>query len=165
MAACMPDAARALRHNHRVAHASSPHTARLPALMLLALSLAACGNQEPGMDADAGDAAGTPLVWQGLAPCADCAGIDTRLRLERATDGTARYQLVEAFLDGGSAEYYREEGRWERAGRILTLRAATGGVRRYRLDGEGRLLAADRMGREAGAGGPLSPVASDQQGL
>lgn len=164
MAACMPDAAPALRHNRGVAHDPPPRYARVPVLMLLAL-VAACGNQERATDADAGDAPGAPLVWQGLVACADCAGIDTRLRLERASDGTARYQLVEAFLDGGGAEYYREEGRWERAGRILTLRAATGGVRRYRLDGEGRLLAADRTGREAGSGGPLSPVAASDQGL
>lgn len=129
--------------------------------------LAACGESprtaasragtSPGMDA--------PLAWQGLVACADCAGIDTRLRLERGAGDRARYQLVEAFLDEEGAEYFREEGRWERAGSVLTLRATGGGVRRYRIDRDGSLLAADRAGRDAGTGYALVPVPGPSQGL
>lgn len=129
---------------------------------MLLLALAACGDAARVPGTDPGDAAAAPLVWQGLVACADCAGIDTRLRLEPGAGGAGRYQLIEAFLEGGGAEYYREEGRWNRDGGILTLRAATGGVRVYRVDGAGRLLPADHSGRATAAGGPLLPQSPPQ---
>lgn len=152
-----------MRHNPDVAPAPAPHSVRLPALLLaLAVALAACDGAESPASQDVPDAM---LVWQGIAACADCAGIDTRLRLDDGPAGRGRYELVEAYLDEGGAEYYHEEGRWSRAGRILTLRATGGGVRRYRLDRDDRLRAVDRAGRDAGSAAPLLPVAGARQGL
>jgi hypothetical protein len=105
------------------------------------------------------------LVWQGVVACADCAGIDTRLSLQQGSDASARYQLVEAFLDEGGAEYFREEGRWERRGTLLTLHAQSGGVRRYRIANDGALVAADHAGDEAGQGQSLAPAAGVVPGM
>lgn len=111
---------------------------------------------------DASADARSSLVWQGVVACADCLGIDTRLRLEQGAAPAARYQLVEAFLDEAGAEYFREEGRWQRDGAILTLRAQAGGVRRYRIGGDGALVAIDREGREVGDGRSLAPVSGTE---
>lgn len=143
-----------LLHNRRV-HPIARFRWSLPCA--IAVLLGACG-EAPRPPAQASDAFGTDavLVWQGVVACADCAGIDTRLRLQRGQ--TAQYQLVEAFLDDAGAEYFREEGRWERQGPILTLHAQAGGVRRYRIEGDGALVAVDRAGEEAGEGRSLAPV-------
>lgn len=124
-------------------------------------ALMGCGDapRAPGsQDADSG----THLVWQGVIACADCAGIDTRLWLDQGTQ--PHYQLVEAFMDGQEAQYFREEGRWERSGARLVLHAQAGGVRRYRIGPDGSLVATDHAGRE-GAGGMLVPAAGPQQGM
>ena len=133
---------------------------------LVTALLCACGDASRA-PAPAPDAFGTGevLVWQGVVACADCAGIDTRLRLQRGSGAAAQYQLVEAFLDDRGAEYFREEGRWERQGPILTLHAQTGGVRRYRIEADGALVAADRAGDEAGDGRSLAPVPGAMPGM
>ena len=133
---------------------------------VLAAVLAAC---EPGSAPQrAPAAAGTlsdHLAWQGIVACADCMGIDTRLQLDEGAGITARYELVEAFLDSEGAQYFREAGRWERTGAVLVLRADGGGVRRYRIDGDGNLAPADFHGDVSGASGLLAPVADAPQGL
>lgn len=123
--------------------------------------LAACGDapRAPARaPADAFTDTGPSLVWQGVVACADCAGIDTRLRLQQGVGPATRYQLVEAYLDEAGNEYFREEGRWERQGAILLLRAQAGGVRRYRIDAGGALVPVDRKGLDAGDGRVLAPV-------
>lgn len=126
----------------------------------LGAALAGCGDASRAPGAPSPDAGGgTHLVWQGVIACADCAGIDTRLRLDQGAQ--PHYQLIEAFLDGPGAEYFREEGRWERTGAQLVLHAQAGGVRRYRIGRDGSLVATDHAGRE-GAGGMLAPVTGAQ---
>ena len=93
-----------------------------------------------------------------MLACADCDGIDTRLRLARGNGVVAQYELVEAYLDGEGAEYSREEGRWRRDGRILRLQPTGGGERLYTIDGAGNLVVVDRRGREAGPGRVLAPA-------
>lgn len=152
-----------LLHNRRV-HRIAYFRRSLPCLV--AALLCACGDASRA-PARAPDAFGTDevLVWQGVVACADCAGIDTRLRLQRGRGTAAQYQLVEAFLDDAGAEYFREEGRWEREGAILTLHAQAGGVRRYRIEGDGALVAVDRAGEEAGEGSSLAPVPGATPGM
>jgi uncharacterized lipoprotein NlpE involved in copper resistance len=155
---------RSLLHNHRV-HRIARFCRSLACCAVVALSCA-CGDA-PRAPARAPDASGTDavLAWQGVVACADCEGIDTRLRLQRGVGAGAQYQLVEAFLDGSGAEYFREEGRWERRGAILTLRAQAGGVRRYRIEGDGALVAVDRAGNAAGEGPGLVPVPGAMPGM
>ncbi len=124
-----------------------------------------CGDASRGPDARSAKDTGEALVWQGVIACADCAGIDTRLRLDEGVGARAHYQLVEAFLDGPGAEYFREEGRWERSGAHLILHAQSGAVRRYRIERDGSLIATDHAGRDTGAGGLLAPAAGPRPGL
>ena len=134
----------------------------------LVVALAACdAGSPPSRRPDARGAAHSAdhLAWQGIVACADCAGIDTRLQLDEGAGITARYALVEAFLDRDGAQYFREAGRWERAGAVLVLHADGGGVRRYRIDGDGNLAPADRRGEATEATGLLAPVADASQGL
>jgi len=152
-----------LLHNRRVHHVARFRWS-LPCIV--AALLCACGDA-PRAPAQAPGAFGADdvLVWQGVVACADCTGIDTRLRLQRSHGGAAQYQLVEAFLDDAGAEYFREEGRWERQGPLLTLHAQAGGVRRYRIEGDGALIAVDRAGEEAGEGSSLAPVPGAMPGM
>ena len=152
-----------LLHNHRV-HRAAPFRWSLPCLV--AALLCACGDA-PRAPAQAPQASGADdvLVWQGVVACADCAGIDTRLRLQGGHGAAAQYQLVEAFLDDAGAEYFREEGRWERQGPILTLHTQAGGVRRYRIEGDGALVAVDRAGGKAGEGSRLAPAPGAMPGM
>ena len=151
--------ARRLRHNRRVTVAA----ARLSFAALLALALAACGDVGTGhaprgrpgtVDEDA--------AWQGVLACADCDGIDTRLRLQRGNGVVSQYELVEAYLDGEGAEYFREQGRWRRDGRMLRLQPDTGGERLYAVDTAGNLVVVDRRGHAAGPGRTLSPVQASE---
>ena len=131
-------------------------------ILLLPLLLTACGGDGVGTP-DAGptarfDSPDAELRWQGVLACADCDGIDTRLRLQRGNGVVAQYELVEAFLDGEGAEYFREEGRWRRDGRVLRLQATSGGERWYAIDGAGNLEVVDRRGHAAGVGHTLAPA-------
>jgi len=160
---------RARVHRHPLLHNRRVHRIarfRWSLACAVAALLCACGDA-PRPPAQAPDAFGTDavLVWQGVVACADCAGIDTRLRLQHGTGAAAQYQLVEAFLDETGAEYFREEGRWERQGAILTLHAQAGGARRYRIEGDGALVAVDRAGDAAGEGRSLAPVPAAVPGM
>jgi hypothetical protein len=131
------------------------------------VAFAGCGGRSPPEASTGGTAPGfdTPaaeLNWAGVLACADCDGIDTRLRLARGNGVVSQYELVEAFLDGEGAEYFREEGRWRRDGRILRLQATSGGERLYAIDGAGNLVVVDRRGHAAGPGRVLTPVAPPQ---
>lgn len=130
--------------------------------LAFAWALAGCADppRAPGQADTSPDVpADAQLAWQGLLACADCGGIDTRLRLLRAGHAT-RYELVEAFLaEEGDVETFREEGHWLREGRLLRLRPDAGGERLYAIDTAGNLRVVDRRGRDAGAGRQLAPVA------
>lgn len=146
--------ARAARQNGRMAGRPFRWS-----ILLLLLAAAGCSDdaQRTGPTArfESPDA---ELRWQGVLACADCDGIDTRLRLQRGNGVVAQYELVEAFLDGEGAEYFHEEGRWRRDGRLLRLQATSGGERLYAIDGTGNLVVVDRRGHAAGAGRVLTPA-------
>src|SRR5688572_16554313 len=122
-----------------------------------------CGDRDAPSRGDRGTprldpGVGEELAWQGMVACADCDGIDTRLRLRRGNGVVSQYELVEAFLVDEGAEYFHEEGRWRREGRVLHLQPSGGGERRYAIDPEGNLMVIDRRGQLAGDGHVLAPV-------
>ena len=106
--------------------------------LLAAAVLAGCSDGGAQRDAPTArfESPDAELSWQGVLACADCDGIDTRLRLQRGNGVVAQYELVEAYLDGEGAEYFHEAGRWRRDGRILRLQATSGGERLYAIDGD-----------------------------
>ena len=152
--------ARDVRHNGPVTAAPRRWSFLLAALV--AVAAAGCGERaEPSASpgpAPRFDNPDTELAWEGTLACADCDGIETRLRLQHGNGVVAQYELVEAFLAGEGTEYFREQGRWRRDGRILRLLSSTGGERLYAIDGAGNLVVVDRRGHAAGAGRTLSPV-------
>ena len=109
---------------------------------MLALAVVGCGGppdeSEPvGAGAPvaiaADDGESFDLAWQGVLPCADCAGIRTRLRLWRNDDGQA-FELEETYLGADGDNVFRTSGNWR-------LEAVDGdGAPRYRLGNEGGAL-------------------------
>ena len=103
-----------------------PHPVRIVSLrirhlslLLLCAALAACGKQdapaaaskpEPKADAPIADIGGE-RVWQGVLPCSDCLGIDTRLVL-REQGGRRSYRLEEVYLGAAEPNRFEREGRW-----------------------------------------------------
>jgi hypothetical protein len=97
-----------------------PSFPRLP-LLLLVLALAACQRQQDAAPAARGDGAEPPpgpiadfggeRVWQGVLPCSDCLGIDTRLVL-REQGGRRRYRLEETYLGAPEPNRFEREGGW-----------------------------------------------------
>lgn len=145
-------------------------------LLLLAATLALAGcERDPATDAARDDAdavtaapgdepfeAGEDFerTWLGVLPCADCDGIQTRLRLERSGDERT-YALEETYLGAEGEAVFRQEGRWveepvegfdEAGASGYRLDPGTPASRRYllradgaldQLDGRGRLLDGD----------------------
>jgi uncharacterized lipoprotein NlpE involved in copper resistance len=113
------------------------------------LALAACSRTDTGTGADTGAAPTTApaaptgdtpdagqqtldLTWQGVLPCADCDGIQTRLRL--LSDGQGRrYELQEAFLAGDGGEVFEGQGAWAEESAVLDDQPTVV----YRLDKQG----------------------------
>lgn len=92
----------------------------LSALVLLAALLALAGCSRAPSDSGAALPSGAPApsqadgldaTWQGVLPCSDCDGIQTRLRLV-ADDQGRRFELQETYLaqDGGDA--FQSQGDW-----------------------------------------------------
>ena len=90
------------------------------AALVLAGALGACQKRaEP--DASPGSSAAAPegevadfgreRVWQGVLPCSDCLGIDTRLVL-RVVDGRRSYVLEETYLGASEPNRFEREGHW-----------------------------------------------------
>ena len=80
-------------------------------------------------------------VYEGMLPCADCPGIQTRLSLQQ--DG--RFELSMRYLERQVAPYVSTGSfSWNADGNTITLEGA-GGAAMYRV-GEGRLLQLDRDG-------------------
>jgi copper homeostasis protein (lipoprotein) len=107
------------------------------------------------------------LVWEGVLACADCEGIETRLVLDRegidpifgSGHAQPRYELLETFLADDGGERYREQGQWQREGRLLRLQAEAGGERVFAIEPDGRLSLRDGNGGEpGGAARLLAPV-------
>lgn len=85
------------------------------------------------------------IQWQGVLPCADCAGIETALLLERSGE-VRSYQLIETYLADDGARFV-ERGRWHREGALIRMQGDSGGVRAYALLPDGRLQPRDTRGR------------------
>ena len=154
-----------LRHNRRV----NPPSRQWVVLLLATLAVVGCSDpQAPATEpafpfaTSAGQQA-----WEGVLACADCEGIEIRLVLDRDTIDPApgagnplpRYELLETFLADDGGERYREQGQWQREGRLLRLHADAGGERVFAIEPDGRLSLRDGAGGEpAGAARLLAPV-------
>ncbi len=57
-------------------------------------------------------------LWQGVLPCSDCLGIDTRLRLESRA-GKRDFTLQEIYLGAGDGKPFERSGAWIEATRKL----------------------------------------------
>jgi uncharacterized lipoprotein NlpE involved in copper resistance len=153
---------------------------RWPAAIALAalLALAGCSRTDDSSNAAPGDdtsavapqasasgespapgATSLDATWQGVLPCADCDGIQTRLRLV-ADDRGRRYELQETYLDRDGGEVFEAQGEWIEETAVLeeqptvVYRLDTAGASRWfslqpdgaleMLDGQER-AAADRL--------------------
>ncbi len=131
----------------------------LPVFLLLALAACERGPAPRQEDAPIGEGVSPTrgerfeLAWQGVLPCADCAGIQTRLVLRR--DGAARdYELEETYLGVDGDNVFAENGDWREESRDFPDGAATvyqldpaGGGRGFRLLPGGALELLDRQGQ------------------
>jgi len=100
------------------------------------------------------------VEWHGTAPCADCAGIDTRLVLERENQDR-RYMLVETYVADTGDLRFVDHGQWQQEAALLRLRGSAGSRRTYEVRADGRLQSCDSHGRPLPLqdGALLSPVA------
>jgi copper homeostasis protein (lipoprotein) len=64
-----------------------------------------------GADAPLADF-GAERTWQGVLPCSDCLGIDTRLVL-REEGRQRRYRLEETYLGAGEPNHFERQGQWQ----------------------------------------------------
>lgn len=111
------------------------------------LPLSGCGRSDTGADADASapPAAATAdapalapagaafdTTWQGVLPCADCDGIQTRLRLVSDDQGR-RYELQEAYLASDGGDVFETQGTFDEGTATLDGQATVA----YRLDTAG----------------------------
>lgn len=97
-----------------------PHWSAALALAAL-LALTGCGRDEsdpaestapPAPSADAAPPIDSlDAIWQGVLPCADCDGIQTRLRLVADAQGR-RYELQETYLADDGGEAFAGQGDW-----------------------------------------------------
>ena len=94
--------------------------AAIPLAALLALAGCSRTGSDPAASASApaassqAPAPGSSLLdstWQGVLPCADCDGIQTRLRLV-ADDQGRRYELQETYLAQDGGEVFESQGDW-----------------------------------------------------
>lgn len=145
--------------------------------LLATLALVACGEvPAPGQQGRAPTAppfarpAGQ-LAWEGVLACADCDGIEMRLVIERdgmdpspGAHAQPRYELQETFLADAGGERYREQGQWQRDGRLLRLQSDAGGERVFAIEPDGRLSLRDADGSAPpGAARLLVPVTAPSQ--
>lgn len=117
-------------------------------IMLLALAASAAGCMPRSDTAPAApdmhnsrNALDWAGVYEGVLPCADCPGIQTRLSLQQ--DG--RFELTMRYIERQVAPFVSTGSfSWNADGNTITLDGAGGGAM-YRV-GEGRLLQLDRDG-------------------
>ena len=129
----------------------------------LALGLVAC-TQAPAPPAG-GPALPLPqlesdgaIEWQGMLPCADCDGIETRLLLERVGDSRP-FTLTETFLAADGDARFVESGQWRRDGELIRLQGQPE-QRVYALLSDLHLAPRDSRGQPLGrdSGQTLAPV-------
>ncbi len=90
------------------------------------------GNRAPtAPSAQAGESSDAAMdaTWQGVLPCADCDGIQTRLRLV-ADDQGRRFELQESYLSGDGAELFEGQGEWAEENSVIDGESSVV----YRLD-------------------------------
>ena len=123
-------------------------------LLALALALTACTARKdgegasPGAKPDAAHSSRNSLDWagvyEGVLPCADCPGIQTRLTLSRDES----YELSTVYLDRDKApRIVRGRFSWQPSGNAITLDAEGGG--KQFLVGEGRIAMVEAGGAPA----------------
>ena len=118
------------------------------ALLLAALvGTAGCGRTPDEPAASPGpSSAGEPALagqaldatWEGVLPCADCDGIQTRLRLLANADGR-RFELQEAYLAADGGEQFQAQGEWSEAS--VEINGAPARVYGLDVDGAARWFA------------------------
>lgn len=128
-------------------------------VLLLGLPLAAC-QRHSAPAASAVPQAQAPIaesgdgdwrrVWEGVLPCADCRGIQTRLELRRS-QGQQTYRLEEFYLGDGEPSRFEQHGAWQerRAGTEVSYQLDPdrfGAV--YQLQEDGALLLRDRASQD-----------------
>ena len=149
-----------VRHNRPV----PPRSRHLVSLLLgAALGAAGCGVDAPGAGAGLPLAGDGNVAWQGVAPCADCDAIETRLWLARE-GGEGRYRLEERFIAAEGGQSFAEEGGWRLDDGVLALEGSRGARRHFAVLADGRLRVSDAAGdplRGDGDGDLLVPVAAD----
>lgn len=98
------------------------------------------------------------ITWQGVLPCADCDGIQTRLRLV-ADDEGRRYELQETYLASDGGEVFESQGAWVEESAVLdgqstvAYRLDTSGAQRwFALQPDGALEMLDGPGRPTADG-------------
>ena len=130
----------------------------------LALALAAC-TQAPAPPPSSGSALPLPqlesdgaIEWQGVLPCADCDGIETRLLLERVGDSRP-FTLTETFLAADGDVRFVESGQWRREGALIRLQGQAV-PRVYVLLQDLHLAPGDSRGQPVGRddGQTLAPI-------
>lgn len=129
-----------------------PRAVLLPTSCLL---LAACGWAPPVSDPVAD---GERMAWQGQQGCADCAGIETVLVLERA-GGEQSFRLTETYLTELGGTPFVDSGGWRLDASLIRLEGEGGSERAYAMLGDGRLQSRDAEGAALRGGGHvLQPV-------
>lgn len=78
--------------------------------LLACLGLAACGRETAVPSPTPGPAERSVRVWQGVLPCSDCRGIETRLALS-SDRGRREYVLSESYL-GAQRVDFDQTGAW-----------------------------------------------------
>tara|TARA_R110002020_G_scaffold15245_33_gene54464 strand:+ start:249 stop:728 length:480 start_codon:yes stop_codon:yes gene_type:complete len=117
---------------------------KLSFIFALLLALAACGTDrdEPAVrDEEPAPLSGLAppdeeafvRTWQGVLPCSDCSGIQTRLTLRRDDEGGQRFELEETYLGAEAGNVFTLEGGW----RQMHQRGDSGPAVVFRLDPDG----------------------------
>lgn len=97
-------------------------------VVLVLACLSGCGRTDDDATAGSGAsaAAGPSRVladdaerrWQGVLPCRDCLGIDTRLQL-RNQDGQRQFHLQEIYVGTSGGRSFERAGTWTEASRRI----------------------------------------------
>lgn len=120
---------------------------RIASAWLLLAALAACDGQRgaaPAVIAPIEQGQGR-VEWNGMQPCADCEGIETRLVLTR-DGGRRNFVLSETYLAERPVRFVAS-GQWQRERDLLQLQAEDGSRLSYALLADGRLQPRDGRGR------------------
>lgn len=126
----------------------------LPFMLALALLLPGCGQREaepvaepapdsPGVVLAPDDGEDFELAWQGVLPCADCEGIETRLSLRRDEAGEV-FELQETYLGAEGGNVFTASGTWrlendDDSGAAIYRLGPEGGSQAFALQPDGSL--------------------------